>query len=64
MLNIINMANTTQLNLRIPLSIKTKAQKKAEKMWTNIKKSKRTQKNRKGKDPRVSHHNGSSFPVL
>lgn len=30
------MSTTTQLNLRVPTDIKTKAQDKAEKIWTNL----------------------------
>lgn len=30
------MITTTQLNLRIPVSIKERAQEKAESIWTNI----------------------------
>ena len=30
------MADTTQLNLRIPINLKIKAQEKAEKIWTNL----------------------------
>lgn len=30
------MSTTTQLNLRIPIDIKTQAQNKAEKIWTNL----------------------------
>lgn len=30
------MSTTTQLNLRLPIDIKIRAQKKAEKIWTNI----------------------------
>ncbi len=30
------MTNTLQLNLRVPVDLKVEAQKKAEKLWTNI----------------------------